>query len=112
MAHMNMLTYANFRYNDYEPSEFRDYLVDTATATYNDYAEGRIIELKDGVQVETQPMTVKEYFDEQISQMAKGMNGKIFNDVNYETIIDDIMLYVDENNVALKEALKQPKVVN
>lgn len=99
---MNMLDYANFNYDDYEPSEFREYLVDNARSAYKDYAEGRIIELDKGLQVETRPETVKEYFDEALSQFAKGMGGRIWSDVNYETIVDDLMLFVDENNIALK----------
>jgi len=99
---MNMLDYAKFDYENYEPSEFRNLLVDNAKSAYNDYAEGRIIELDKGLQVETRPETVKEYFDEALSQFMKGVGGKIWNDVNYTTIVDDLMLFVDENNIALK----------
>jgi len=99
---MNMLDYANFKHGDYEPSEFRDFLVDQAKSSYKDYIEGRIIELDKGLQVETSPSTVVEYFNEALSQFAKGFNGMVFDDVNYPVIKDDLMLYVDENNIALR----------
>ena len=99
---MNMLDYANFKYDDYEPSKFRDFLVDQAKAAYKDYTEGRIIELDKGLEVETSPSTVAEYFNEALSQFAKGFGGMVFEDDNYPVIMDDLMLYVDENNIALR----------
>ena len=99
---MNMLDYANFEKEHYEPSKFRDVLVQEAKGAYKDYTEGRIIELDKGLQVETRPETVAEYFSEALSQIAKGFGGQIFEDVNYPVILDDLMLFVDENNIALK----------
>jgi len=99
---MNMLDYANFKKEHYEPSKFRDILIDQAKSAYKDYTEGRIIELDKGVQIETKPDTVAEYFNEALSQFAKGFGGMIWEDINYPVILDDLMLFVDENNAALK----------
>jgi len=84
---MNMLDYANFEYDHYEPSEFRNKLVNLANEAYKAYIAGI---------VSPEPEKVLEFFNNRLTIDEMG-------DVNYDTIADDIMLYVDENNISLKE---------
>ena len=98
---MNLLDYANFKLDDYEPSNFRELLVKEATNAYKAYTEGRVVEMLNNVPVETSVSTVVEYFSEALSQMDR--THEVFEDINYTTIMDDLMLYVDENNIALKK---------
>jgi hypothetical protein len=91
-----MLDYADFNKDDYEPSAFRDYLVDEANSIYKMYSDGKILENGEFM---ASPDTVKDAFDESISNYLKGV---AFKDVNYSTIVDDLMLYVDENNIRLR----------
>ncbi len=93
---MNVLDYVDFNIEDYQPSKFRDYLVNTAKATYNDYVNNRIQE-RDHFLASVE--TVVDSFNEQISNYLQGV---AFNDDNYSTIVDDLALYVDENNIKLQ----------
>ena len=95
----NVLDYATFEEWHYEPSPYRDFLIREARAAYNAYAEGRVLE--NGFMAG--PETVKEYFDESIANFMKGFGGQVFKDVNYEPITDDLMIFVDENNIALEK---------
>tara|TARA_B100001057_G_scaffold78704_2_gene73863 strand:- start:1928 stop:2254 length:327 start_codon:yes stop_codon:yes gene_type:complete len=95
----NVLDYATFEEKHYEPSTYRDFLINEARMAYKAYAEGRILE--NGFMAG--PETVKEYFDESISNFMKGMGGQVWKDDNYEPITDDLMIFVDENNIALEK---------
>ena len=95
----NVLEYATFEINHYEPSTYRDFWIGEAKSAYKACSEGRILE--NGFMAG--PETVKEYFDESISNFMKGMAGQVWKDVNYESITDDLMIFVDENNIALEK---------
>lgn len=98
----NMLDYAHFNINEYKPSVFLKVLIETATDIYKMYLDGNI-----------QPATVesvREAFNESISNYLQGAP---YNDANYETILDDLILFVDENNIKLRdESLKELKGVS
>lgn len=87
----NMLDYAHFNAEDYQPSFFRDTLVQCAKDIYEMYLNGNI----------KPPTTesVKEAFHDLVSNYLQGAP---YEDVNYLTILDDLALFVDENNIKLK----------
>ena len=86
----NMLDYAHFNAEDYQPSFFKDTLVQCAKDVYEMYLNGNI----------KPPTTesVKETFHDLVSNYLRGAP---YEDVNYLTILDDLMLFVDENNIKL-----------
>lgn len=91
---MNKLDYAQFEYEQYEPSLFRNVLVNLANESYNAYAKGLIKNRQYGSEVLAGVEEVAKYFNDRCT-IGQRM------DVNYDTIIDDLMLYVDENNAKL-----------
>jgi hypothetical protein len=93
----NLLNWADFKLENYRPSSYRDMLVNTAKSSYDMYVNNQI---KVNGKSLPSPHDVRESFDEIISNYLKGA---AFDDENYETIVDDLMLYVDENNIKLLE---------
>ena len=91
---MNKLDYAQFEYKQYEPSTFRNVLVNLANESYNAYTKGLIKNRQYGSEVLAGVEEVAKYFNDRCT-IGQRM------DVNYDTIIDDLMLYVDENNAKL-----------
>ena len=91
---MNVLDYSQFEYDEYEPSMYRNELVNLANESYKAYAMGLIQNRQYGSEVLAGIDEVVQYFDTRCSIDQK-------QDVNYDTIIDDLMLYVDENNAKL-----------
>ena len=91
---MNMLDYSEFEYNEYEPSLYRSNLVDAANKSYGRYADGLIPNREHGFEVLAGIDEVVDYFKSLLLPRHK-------EDINYEVILDDLMLYVDENNAKL-----------
>ena len=91
---MNTLDYAQFEYEQYEPSTFRNELVNLANESYKAYAMGLIQNRQYGSEVLAGVEEVAKYFNDRCNVSQR-------MDFNYDTIIDDLMLYVDENNAEL-----------
>ena len=91
---MNALDYSEFKYDEYEPSLYRSNLVDAANKSYKRYADGLIPNREYGFEVLPGVDEVVEYFKSKLLPRHK-------EDINYEVILDDLMLYVDENNAKL-----------
>tara|TARA_B100001059_G_C17413078_1_gene369446 strand:+ start:278 stop:574 length:297 start_codon:yes stop_codon:yes gene_type:complete len=91
---MNKIDYSEFKYDEYEPSLYRSDLVNAANKSYKSYASGTIANREHGFEVLAGVDEVIEYFQNMLLPRHK-------EDINYEVILDDLMLYVDENNAAL-----------
>jgi hypothetical protein len=87
----NMLDYAHFNTEDYQPSFFRDTLVQCAKDIYEMYLNGNI-----------KPPTVDSVEGAFHDLVSNYLQGAPYEDINYLTILDDLKLFVDENNIKLK----------
>jgi hypothetical protein len=97
----NLLNWVEFNLEHYKPSTYRTMLVNAAKDSYDMYVNNKIISnISIGNKSLPSPQDVRESFDEIVSNYLKGA---AFNDENYETIVDDLMLAVDENNIKLLE---------
>lgn len=92
------IDYVSFEPEHYADSPFRYSLSMLAKQIWKMYIDGKIYEKNS---LMPSPTTVVEAFDELISNTHKAF----FEDPNYPEFVDDLMLYVDENNIALYKAL-------
>ena len=92
------IDYVSFEPEHYADSPFRYSLSMLAKQIWKMYIDGKIYEKNS---LMPSPNTVVEAFDELISNTHKAF----FEDPNYAEFVDDLMLYVDENNIALYKAL-------
>ena len=90
----SLIEYATFKVKDYEPSVYGQALCDKATEVYQMYLDGKIANKQYADEVAAGTDEVEEYFIAHVDEKMK-------DDVNYETILDDLLLYVDENNAKL-----------
>ena len=74
----------DFKYEYYQNSEYKVYLVSIAETIWVSYLKGNLKNLSESVQK----------FDEMCKFFYQD---KIFKDLNYETIKEDLMLAVDED---------------
>jgi len=91
---MNKLDYANFELEHYEPSPYRKYLVMWADRCYQLYCKGKIQNREYGSEVLAGVDEVAQYFEKFLTKDMK-------KDPNYDVLLDDLMLFVDENNAKL-----------
>ena len=91
---MNQLDYAQFELEQYEPSPYRKYLVMWADRCYQLYCNGKIQNRQYGSEVLAGVEEVAEYFEKFLTNDMK-------KDPNYDVLLDDLMLFVDENNAKL-----------
>ena len=92
------IDYVSFEAEHYPDSPFRYSLSLLAKSVWEMYITGKIYEKNSMM---PSPNTVAEAFDELITNTHKAF----FEDPNYAEFVDDLMLYVDENNIALYKAL-------
>ena len=69
-------------------------LCDKTTEVYQMYLDGKIANKQYADEVDLYTDEVEEFFTSHVDEKMK-------DDVNYETILDDLLLYVDENNAKL-----------
>jgi len=98
MAYAQFIDYVSFNTKDYKPSTYQKDLLTYAKKIWKMYITGKIFERN---KLLPTPQTVKEAFDDYISNV----NPKAFNDENYAEVTDDLMTFVDENNIALEKKL-------
>ena len=91
---MNQLDYAQFQLEQYEPSPYRNYLVAWADRCYQLYCNGKIQNEQYGSEVLAGCDEVGKYF-------SKFLSDDMRKDPNFDVLLDDLMLFVDENNAKL-----------
>jgi hypothetical protein len=93
--------YATFSISDYKYSPYRIKLLTVVNQVWKDYLDGTISEVFASgnkiYDVMARPSVVSAEFVERLKALE---DEEIFNDINYETMKDDLELFVDENNIA------------
>jgi hypothetical protein len=91
---MNKLDYAQFDLSDYEDSPYKRYLVMWADRCYQLYCSGKIQNSQYGSEVLAGCDEVGNYFEKHLTDDMR-------KDPNFAVLLDDLMLFVDENNAKL-----------
>jgi len=90
-----MISYATFDPDkDYPPTTFCKSLCEKANLAWKAYADGEIVSVYADVECMGTPYQVSDYFANLCTDEEK-------QDPNYNDILDDIELFVDENNASL-----------
>lgn len=90
-----MISYATFDPNkDYAPSKFVVSLCEKANLAWKAYIDGEIVSVYNDVECMGTPYQVSDFFTKSCTEEEK-------LDPNYNEIVDDIEMFVDENNMSL-----------
>lgn len=91
-----MISYATFNPDtDYQPTTFTKSLCEKANLAWKAYTDGEIVSVFNDAECMGTPSQVSEYFKSLVTDEEK-------LDPNFEEIVDDIELFVDENNASLQ----------
>lgn len=91
-----MISYATFDPSkDYAPSKFVQSLCEKANLAWKAYADCEIVSVFNDVECMGTPSQVADYFKSLVTDEEK-------LDPNFEEIVDDIQLFVDENNAEMR----------
>lgn len=91
-----MISYATFNPDtDYKPTTFTKSLCEKANTAWNAYVSGEICNIVNDVDCMGSPHQVSAYFTDLCSEEEK-------LDPNFDEIVDDIELFVDENNASMQ----------